>query len=175
MSGKVKVPYLFLIPVLMFGFGYLMVPMYDLICDITGLNGKTGSISTAEASQLTVDADRMVKVEFLGTVNDEAPWDFGPKVTSMMVHPGRQYQTSFVAKNTIDKTIVGQAIPSVAPGKAATYFNKTECFCFNQQTFEPLESREMPLVFVIDPGLPESIDTVSLSYTFFDTGKLTGK
>ncbi|NKB77012.1 MAG: cytochrome c oxidase assembly protein [Gammaproteobacteria bacterium] len=175
MSGRIKVPYLFVIPVLMFGFGYLMVPLYDLLCDITGLNGKTGSISIAEASQLDVDQDRLVKVEFLGTVNDEAPWEFGPEVGSMMVHPGKQYQTSFVATNTVNETVVGQAIPSVAPGKAATYFNKTECFCFNQQTFEPLESREMPLVFVIDPGLPESIDTVSLSYTFFDANGLVSK
>lgn len=171
MNGKIKIPYLFLLPILMFGFGYLMVPLYDVICDLTGLNGKTGSISTAQASQLAVDQDRLVKVEFLGSVNEEAPWEFGPDVPSMMVNPGKQYQTSFTATNLLNEALIGQAIPSVAPGKAATHFNKTECFCFNQQTFEALETREMPLIFVIDPGLPKSIDTVSLSYTFFDAGK----
>jgi len=168
MTGKIRLPYLFAIPVLMFGFGYLMVPIYNIFCDITGLNGKTGTISAIEAERLVVDQARLVKVEFIGSINQDAPWQFGPAVKSMMVNPGKPYRTNFIARNELDEEITGQAVPSVAPGKAATYFNKTECFCFNRQKFEALESREMPLVFVIDPGLPGDIDTVTLSYTFFD-------
>ena len=167
-QGKVRIPVLFLIPVLMFGFGYLMVPIYNVLCDITGLNGKTGSISVAEAEELIVDENREIKIEFVATLNENAPWEFGPKVKTMVVNPGKPYQTEFVAQNQLDRALVGQAIPSVAPGKAATYFNKTECFCFNNQTFDAFERREMPLVFVVDPGIPDNIDTITLSYTFFD-------
>lgn len=165
---KLSTTHLFLIPFAMFGFGYLMVPIYDVFCDITGLNGKTGKIAAAEVQSLEVDEQRMVKVEFLGTLNQEAPWDFGPVVKSMMVNPGKPYQTSFKATNQTDESLVGQAVPSVAPAKAALYFNKTECFCFNQQVFEANEEKDMPLIFVVDPELPKEISTVTLSYTFFD-------
>ena len=167
-SGKARLPVLFLIPVLMFGFGYLMVPIYNIFCDITGLNGKTGSISVAEAAQVEVDEERLIKVEFTGSLNSYAPWYFKSGVPSMMVNPGKQYKTSYVATNRLNRKMVGQAVPSVAPGKAASYFNKTECFCFTEQIFEANESRDMPVVFIIDPDLPEDVDTVTLSYTFFD-------
>ena len=160
--------HLFLVPIMMFGFGYLMVPIYDVFCDITGLNGKTGSISVSEAGDLAIDEDRLVKVEFVSTLNQQAEWQFSPVVTSMMVHPGKSYTTTYVATNQLDREMVGQAVPSVAPAKAATYFNKTECFCFTQQNFGPLEEKQMPLIFVVDPALPEDIETVTLSYTFFD-------
>jgi cytochrome c oxidase assembly protein subunit 11 len=159
---------LFLIPLAMFGFGYLMVPIYNVFCDLTGLNGKTGSISTVQASQLEVDESRLVKVEFTSTLNQETPLHFAPEVASMMVHPGKTYRTSYRARNELDRAMVGQAVPSVVPAKAATYFNKTECFCFVQQAFEVGEERNMPLIFVVDPDLPESVETVTLSYTFFD-------
>ena len=167
-TGKASLPVLFLIPVLMFGFGYLMVPIYNIFCDITGLNGKTGSISIAEASTLQVDENRMVKVEFTSSLNQYAPWEFKPVVTSMMVHPGKSYKTSYVATNRLSKSLTGQAVPSVSPGRAASYFNKTECFCFTAQTFAASESKDMPLIFVVDPNLPKDVDTVTLSYTFFD-------
>ena len=157
-----------LIPVLMFGFGYLMVPIYDVFCDITGLNGKTGSLSMAEAGKLAVDAERLVKVEFLSTLNQQAAWEFSPAAPSMMVHPGRTYTASYVAVNQLDRPMVGQAVPSVAPAKASTYFSKTECFCFTRQEFAPNEEKQLPLVFVVDPALPDDIATVTLSYTFFD-------
>ena len=160
--------HLFMVPILMFGFGYLMVPIYDVFCDITGLNGKTGSISVSQAGTLEVDETRLVKVEFLSTLNQEAEWEFSPVVKSMMVHPGKTYTTNYVATNQLDKQMVGQAVPSVAPAKASTYFNKTECFCFVQQEFGPNEEKQMPLVFVVDPALPDDIETVTLSYTFFD-------
>ncbi len=166
--GKISIPVLVLIPILMFGFGYLMVPIYNVFCDITGLNGKTGSISASEAAELKVDQDRTVKIEFTGSLNQYAPWGFGPEVTSMLVHPGQQYKTNFIATNKLDQKLVGQAVPSVSPGRAASYFNKAECFCFTAQSFEANESREMPLIFVVDPDLPKDVDTVTLSYTFFN-------
>jgi len=168
MNKKINTAHLFLIPVLMFGFGYLMVPIYDVFCDITGLNGKTGSISVAEANVLNVDEDRWVKVEFVSALNQNAPWEFNAAVKTMMVNPGMSYTTEYIATNKLSQPMVGQAIPSVAPTKAASYFNKTECFCFTQQLFEANEKREMPVTFVVDTDLPEEIETVTLSYTFFD-------
>ncbi|MXZ80760.1 MAG: cytochrome c oxidase assembly protein [Gammaproteobacteria bacterium] len=168
MKPRLKILHLVLIPIAMFGFGYLMVPIYDIFCDITGLNGKTGSISQAEAELLETDTERRVRVEFISALNRNAPWDFHPDVKSMRVTPGKPYTTSYTATNRLDRLMTGQAVPSVAPAKAASYFNKTECFCFVQQTFEPRESRQMPLVFVVDPDLPDDINTLTLSYTFFD-------
>ena len=170
-SGKANLPVLFLIPVLMFGFGYLMVPIYNVLCDITGLNGKTGTISVAEASNIEVDENRLIRVEFSGSLNQYAPWKFTPNVASMMVNPGKQYKTSYTATNKLEKQLVGQAVPSVSPGRAASHFNKTECFCFVQQTFAPGQTMDMPLVFIVDPDLPADVDTVTLSYTFFDVTK----
>jgi len=160
--------HLIVIPIAMFGFGYLMVPIYNIFCDITGLNGKTGSISQAEANVLDVDPDRRVRVEFISALNQNAQWDFYPDVKSRKVIPGKTYTTTYTAANRLDQDMVGQSVPSVAPAQAATYFNKTECFCFVRQSFEPHESRQMPLVFVVDPKLPDDINTLTLSYTFFD-------
>jgi len=168
MKKRFSTTHLFLIPVAMFGFGYLMVPIYNVFCDITGLNGKTGTLSQAQAEELNVDEDRLVRVEFISTLNQQAEWEFSPVVKSMMVNPGKPYTTSYRAANQLDKPMVGQAIPSVAPAEAASYFNKTECFCFVQQEFQANEAKNMPLVFVVDPELPDDINTVTLSYTFFD-------
>ncbi len=168
MQRKTNTWHLFLIPVAMFGFGYLMVPIYDVFCDLTGLNGKTGRTSVAQANILEVDPERLVKVEFVSSVNQNAPWDFHPEVKKMTVSPGQQYTAQYIATNQTDQTLVGQAVPSVAPAKAATHFNKIECFCFNQQVFEANQEKRMPLIFVVDPALPADIGTVTLSYTFFD-------
>ena len=156
--------------VAMFGFGFAMVPLYDVFCDITGINGKTGRIETEAALSQKVDEDRLVTVEFLATVNSELPWEFRPMVRRVKVHPGEVTEVNYFARNKTDRLIAGQAIPSLAPGLAAKYFNKTECFCFTRQTLQPGESKEMPLRFVVDPQLPEEIRTVSLSYTFFPAG-----
>lgn len=154
--------------VAMFGFGYALVPLYDIFCDITGLNGKTRNEAVA-ASDVTgpVDAQRTVTVEFVASTNRDAPWDFKPSVVRMQVHPGQFYETSFIARNLTMQALTGHAVPSVAPGRAATHFQKIECFCFNQQEFGPQESKDMPLVFRINPGLARDVDTVTLSYTFF--------
>lgn len=153
--------------VLMFGFGFAMVPLYDVFCDITGLNGKTGRIELEDALSQAVDEDRLVTVEFLGVVHSELPWEFRPMVRRIKVHPGEVTEVNYYAMNKTDNTVAGQAIPSLAPGLAAKYFNKTECFCFTRQSLGPGEGKEMPLRFVVDPALPENVRTVSLSYTFF--------
>lgn len=150
----------------MFAFGFAMVPLYDVLCRITGLNGKTSG-RVAVARPVAVDETRLVTVEFVASLNAGAPWEFAPKVTRMAVHPGQYYQTQYLARNLTGQTLVGQAIPSVAPGPAARHFQKVECFCFNRQKFEPGEERAMPVTFIIDPDLPPEVRTVTLSYTFF--------
>ena len=158
-----------LISVLMFGFGYLLVPLYDVFCEITGLNGKTGRIETTEVvSNDQVDLSRTVTVQFVVNHNAAMPWDLAPVVTSLDVHPGKLYSTHFIAHNRSSKAMVAQAVPSVAPTKASRYFDKTECFCFTQQALEAGETKEMPLRFTIHPKLPKKIQTVTLAYALFD-------
>ncbi len=161
----------------MFGFGYLLVPLYDVFCDITGIGGRTAD-QAAEVVETQPDLDRSIRVEFVASVNANGPWEFRPDESSLTVHPGQMYTTTFWARNLRDGAVVGHAVPSVAPGQAAKYFSKTECFCFTEQSFGPGEGRHMPVVFIIDPELPEHVDTLTLSYTFFDrqgggTGKLS--
>jgi cytochrome c oxidase assembly protein subunit 11 len=159
------------IVVAMFGFVFAMVPLYDVLCDVTGLNGKTRNEAQA-IDDLGPDLTRTVTVEFLGSVNESMPWDFHPSVTRMKVHPGKMYKTSFYARNRTSVDMVGQAIPSITPGLAALHFKKTECFCFTEQKFQAGEEREMPLLFMVDKDLPENISTLTLAYTFFDKQKL---
>jgi len=138
-------------------------------------------VEREQALSQKVDEERMVTVEFLASVNGELPWDFKPMTRRIKVHPGAVTEVSYMARNRTATTVAGQAVPSVAPGLAAKYFNKTECFCFTRQTLGPEEEKEMPLRFVVDPNLPEEIGTLSLSYTFFQAkdaepaGKLSGK
>jgi cytochrome c oxidase assembly protein subunit 11 len=152
--------------VAMFGFGYALVPLYDVFCEITGLNGKTGVISAAEAAGV-VDSTRKVTVEFDSNVNGALPWRFGPMQKKVQVHPGQLTEVLYFAENTSDRPVVGQAVPSVAPTPASLYFNKTECFCFTQQTLAPGERRVMPVRFIVDPQMPGKYTTLTLSYTFF--------
>lgn len=151
----------------MFGFGFLLWPLYNVFCDITGLNGKGSGLVQASAIEMRVDSQRLVTVQFDANVNSGLPWSFEPANLEMRVHPGELSQAIYLARNRSAQTIVGQAVPSVAPGRAAPYFNKTECFCFTQQSLEAGEEREMPVHFIIDPDLPEDVRTVTLSYTFF--------
>jgi len=159
---------LFLVPILMFGFGYLMVPLYDVFCDLTGINGKTGdAISTAQAQQMEAETTRELKLEFVASVNQDGPWEFRPSHTSMVIHPGQTYTATYYARNLRDIPATTQAIPSVSPAKAAPHLNKTECFCFTEQKFKANEMREMPVTFVVDSNIPEDVDTLTLSYTLF--------
>lgn len=157
-----------LVVVAMFGFGYALVPLYDVICDITGLNGKTGQVTAAEAARQQVDESRTIKVQFVASVSAGAPWEFSPNEKSMEVHPGGVYNTTFRARNRTSTVLTGQAVPSVSPREASLYFNKTECFCFTNQQFQPEEGRDMPVQFVVDRDLPAHIDSLVLSYTFFN-------
>ncbi|MCW3172673.1 cytochrome c oxidase assembly protein [Shewanella subflava] len=151
----------------MFGFGFALVPLYDVLCDTLGINGKTQSTaSTYEA--VIVDKSRTVTIEFVAQIQPGMPWEFAPTVNRIQVHPGELTHTKFHAQNLSANNTVGQAIPSVSPGQGAAYFNKTECFCFNQQPLAASASAELPLIFYVDPDLPESINTLTLSYTLYD-------
>ena len=156
-----------MVPILMFGFGFALVPLYDVICDITGLNGKTGRIEAAEIDASQVDTSRTIEVRFLANTNTGLPWSFEPLVKKMEVHPGEVYEAVFRVRSASDHKTLGQAVPSVSPGLAASYFNKTECFCFTQQELAARETRDMPLRFVVGTGISKDIEEITLSYTFF--------
>ncbi|OQW93824.1 MAG: cytochrome c oxidase assembly protein [Beggiatoa sp. IS2] len=168
-ANQRTIKWLLVVVVAMFGFGYALVPIYDVFCEITGINGKTGRISEQTAQNMEIDPHRMITVEFVANINADLPWEFKPLQTKLEVHPGQTGTVSYVASNKSDRDIIGQAIPSVAPGIAALYFSKTECFCFTQQLLKAGETKEMPVRFIIDPRLPENISTVTLSYTFFES------
>jgi len=154
-----------LVAVGMFGFGYALVPLYDKFCEITGLGGRTGD-AVAEIADAP-DSDRTVQVHFDSNVNSALDWEFKPVEKFMDVQPGRMYETTYIAHNRTDRTIVAAAVPSVAPGQASLYFNKTECFCFEKQLLGPGESREMPVRFIVDDHLPGKIDLITLSYIIY--------
>jgi cytochrome c oxidase assembly protein subunit 11 len=165
------------IAVAMFAFGYALVPIYKSICEMTGINilalgeqviaGK----STKLPANTQVDTSRTITVEF--DANARGPWDFKPAQRSMQVHPGEMTTVMYEFQNIQDRRMAAQAIPSYAPQQAAAYFNKLECFCFNQYTLEPGEKKSWPVVFVIDPRLSKDVKTITLSYTFFEVGGKT--
>lgn len=155
----------------MFAFGYALGPLYDVLCEITGLGGKTGVISEQKAREGKVAQDRLVTVQFVGTVTAGLPWNFTPTVHSVKVNPGQAVDASFIAENRSSRAVVGQAVPSVAPQEAARHFKKTECFCFVQQTLAAGEEKEMPLRFLVDADLPAHVTTITLSYSFFNADK----
>lgn len=152
------------------GFGFALVPLYNVFCEATGLNGKTNSESARPAS-VKVDKMRWVTVQFTGTVMPGLSWEFHPQQASMRVHPGEIVRVSYYAKNSTNQTIVGQAVPSVTPGQAAQHFVKLDCFCFKQQALEPGAEKEMGLTFIISPELSKEVGTVTLSYAFFPAVK----
>ena len=154
--------------VLMFGFGFALVPLYNLLCQVTGtqsiaLRAETGRQLVASSE---VDESRWVTVKFDATVNPNLPWDFKPTVAKMRVHPGQVYEVNFEANNRSSSSITGQAIPSVAPWQATAFFNKLECFCFNRQTLDGNERTDMPLRFMVSADLPTDIHSLTLSYSF---------
>ncbi len=166
-SVKATVSKLLLVVVVMFAFVFVvMVPLYNVLCDVLGINGKTGS--RYEAVEAKIDTERTIKVQFVARNNDAMPWGFAPADKVLRVHPGELRSTAFIASNPAQQDMVAQAIPSIVPSRAAAYFNKTECFCFNQQPLKAGEEADLPLQFVIDQALPEDIHTITLSYTLFD-------
>jgi len=150
----------------MFGFGFALVPLYDVFCDITGLNGK--DYSRAPAVPITgIDGSRTVIVEFVTYLNKQLPWTFKPEIRRIVLHPGERYQVNFVAINQSDQATFGRAVPSITPGYGAQYLVKTECFCFQEQMLAANEVAMMPLIFYIDPNIPADISTLTLAYTLF--------
>jgi cytochrome c oxidase assembly protein subunit 11 len=160
-----------IIPLLMFGFGFALVPLYDVFCDITGLNGKTGRVEASEINIDQVDRSRTIEVRFLANTNTGLPWSFEPLVKKMEVHPGQVYEAVYRVRSASARKTLGQAVPSVSPGLAAQHFNKTECFCFTQQELEARETRDMPIRFIIGTEISEDIEQITLSYTFFSLDK----
>lgn len=156
----------------MFGFGFLLVPLYDAFCEVTGLGGKTNR-TAAEVVEERVVTERDITLEFVTTVNAYAPWEFASKVEKMTVHPGGMYEAWFTARNLTDQDRVAQAVPSVSPQQAAKHFKKLDCFCFTAQDFTGGEQKDMPVRFIIDSDLPDYIDTITLSYTIFDATRLS--
>ena len=158
---------LIVIAVMMFGFGYALVPVYKQICEALGVNVLTQKDGTVVMDKNTqVDKARTITVEFDG--NAQGPWRFRPVIASMKVHPGELSTAMFEVVNTQNRTVDAQAIPSYAPQSVTPFFKKVECFCFKQQTLKPHEARQMPVVFFVDAGLPKDVKTITLSYTFFE-------
>jgi cytochrome c oxidase assembly protein subunit 11 len=152
-----------------FAFGFALVPLYDVLCKVWDVGNRWYGVQTAEAGvvQRPVE-DRLVTVEFIANIPNSGHWDFHPHVATMQVHPGKLYETTYWAKNRSGADVVGHAVPAIAPSSMARYFQKTECFCFTPQNFAKDEGREMPVRFIVDPDLPDDVDRVTLSYSFFD-------
>lgn len=153
---------------LMFGFGFALVPFYEKICEITGINVLTGRDADAErvARNAQIDRSRVVTVEF--DANSRGPWTFKPEKNALDVHPGELVTVVYDITNNAARDMTGQSIPSYAPAQAAPYFRKLECFCFRQQALPAQQTRKFPVVFVVDPQLPQDVRTITLSYTFFE-------
>lgn len=165
---------LVVVAVVMFGFGYALIPVYRQVCEVLGINVLTQKDGTvARPANTQVDLQRTVTVDLDG--NAQGPWRFRPTTRSIEVHPGEMATVVYEVVNTQARTVQAQALPSYAPQSAMPYFKKVECFCFKQQTLGPNEARQMPVVFFIDPKLPRSVSHITLSYTFFEIGGTSAK
>ncbi|MFH0258094.1 cytochrome c oxidase assembly protein [Vibrio rumoiensis] len=169
-SNKKLIGYLLLGVVGMFGFGFALVPLYDIMCQQLGINGKTNTVA-ASTQGIQVDKSRVVRVQFMANVSPDMPWQFEPVQAQMDVHPGEVIKTSYRAVNNSNVAMIGQAVPSIAPGLAATHFNKVECFCFHHQPLAGKAEAELPVIFYVDNDLPTSVNRLTLSYTLYDITK----
>ena len=152
-----------------FAFGWALIPLYDVFCKISGLGNPEAKATAATIVNENLDQNRLITVEFMSNPASNGSYEFHPMAASMQVHPGKLYDTKFYARNLTGGDSTAQAVPSIAPGIAAKYFHKTECFCFTPQKFAAGEGREMPVRFIVDPQLPASVDRLTLSYVFYDT------
>jgi cytochrome c oxidase assembly protein subunit 11 len=168
---------LLVVAVLMFAFGYALVPIYRMICERLGINilslseqlvKNDSTVRTADKGNTQIDTTRTITVEF--DANARGPWDFKPAQRSVDVHPGELTTVMYEFRNVQNRTMAAQAIPSYLPMQAMAHFNKLECFCFNQYTLKPGETKKWPVVFTIDSKLPKDVRTITLSYTFFEVG-----
>lgn len=156
-----------------FGFGFALVPLYDVFCDLTGIGTRQSlGRAAAAATKAGTEQSRTVTVEFIAMVPNGGAWEFRPLTTEMRVHPGGLYEARFYARNLDDRALVAQAVPSVTPAPAARHFQKTECFCFTPQRFAAGEGREMPVRFIVDRELPASVDRLTLAYSFYESTSL---
>ena len=154
--------------VFMFGFGFMLVPLYDVFCEITGLNGKTNGQYQGEITPAGSEKGRQVTLQFVVNKNDNLPWEFEPNQTEMTLAVGERRETTYRVTNTYKTAAIAQAVPSVSPAEAAEYLNKIECFCFEQQQLVEGEALDMPLRFIVDSELPADVTTLTLSYTLFN-------
>jgi cytochrome c oxidase assembly protein subunit 11 len=150
-----------------FAFGFALIPLYDVLCDVTGYGNRT-RLTEASAVTEAPDENRTVTVEFISTAPTFGDWEFHPEAGSLEVHPGRLYEAKFYARNLRSQAVVAQAVPSVAPQQATQYFHKTECFCFTPQPFEAQQTRDLTVRFIVDPKLPLNIDRLTLGYAMYD-------
>lgn len=164
-----------LIVLAMFGFGYALVPMYNALCQALGVNGQTEKVTVENLNKYGVDESRLVTVELNTMVNSRLPWAFKSEVQSIQVHPGKVTRVDYEIVNQSSDKIVGQAIHSVMPVEATTYFKTAECFCFTQQALNPNEKKKLAVVFMVDPKIPEDINTLVLSYNFLRADKFAEK
>ncbi len=159
---------------LAFAFGFALVPLYRVVCVLTRF-GDQKELSERAVVHEAPDVNRLVTVEFISNLPTYGAWEFRPAVQSMQVHPGKLYSTTFFAHNLLARESTAQAVPSIAPGSAAAYFRKTECFCFTPQHFAASEGRDMPVRFVVDPALPKGLDRVTLAYTFYELARVAAR
>ena len=151
-----------------FAFAFALVPLYNVICGVTGVGDQSLLLKKAKAAAEHPDPSRTITVEFLGGAGGAGQWDFHPIKREIEVHPGKLYAAEFFAHNLTGQAVTVQAIPSIAPSKVAPFFHKTECFCFSPQHFTVNEQRDMPVRFIVDPAIPSYVDRITLSYTFYD-------
>ena len=151
-----------------FAFGWALVPLYDVLCRAAGI-GNAEAKAGKSVVQEAIDPNREITIEFLAQPASVGSFDFRPKIASMRIHPGKLYDAEFYARNLTQAASVAQAVPSISPAGTARYFHKTECFCFSPQKFAAGEGRDMPVRFIVDPGLPGNVDKLTLAYTFYDT------
>jgi cytochrome c oxidase assembly protein subunit 11 len=150
-----------------FGFAFALVPLYNVICGVTGVGDQTTLLRKVKAIE-NVDPNRTITIEFLGNVASAGEWDFQPVKRTIDIHPGKLYSAEFFAHNLTGRDTTAQAVPNIAPSKVAAFFHKTECFCFSPQHFTVNEQRNMPIRFIVDPAIPKYVDRITLAYTFYD-------
>ncbi len=151
-----------------FGFGFALVPLYNVLCSVTGYGDQTLLRRKVANAMEKPDPTRTITIEFLSNVASAGEWDFRPVARTIEVHPGKLYSAQFFAHNLTGRDTLAQAVPNIAPSKVAAYFHKTECFCFTPQHFNVDEQRNMPVRFIVDPAIPGYVDRITLAYTFYD-------
>jgi cytochrome c oxidase assembly protein subunit 11 len=158
-----------------FAFGYALVPLYSVFCEVTGIGSREKLLQAATVAASGPDLGRSIVVEFVSSTPGSGQWEFRPNVSSMKVHPGKLYETTFHARNLSGHEVTAMAVPSISPARAAPFFQKTECFCFSPQHFSAEEVKEMPVRFIVDRDLPSGVDRLTLSYSFFDAAQPGGQ